>query len=308
MVTRAAVLALALALAAPAAADDDAAVAAHLRAASAHRAGLRYDAALAEVDRALAGGRASPAQVAALFRLAGELTAGLDRPTVAAAWFARWLALTPDGRLPDDASPKLADALAAARAGGVAALALSVERGADTLTVTVVDRLGLARAIRVTTAPDRPGVDGARGAALPWPRTRPAVVIALDEHGNQLVVRVVPAAPTPGARVALVRRWQPYAGAAAALAALGGVFAWRTAVAQDDFDALRAASGAHTFAELEAVRARGERAALVANLAFGAAGVAAVTAGIMAWQRPRATTLTLAPTGDGAAVTVTRRF
>ena len=118
----------------------------------------------------------------------------------------------------------------------------------------------------------------------------------------------VTAAPTPGARVALVRRWQPYAGAAAALAALGGVFAWRTAVAQDDFDALRADPTGHPLDVYEAVRARGERDALVANLGFAGAGAFAVVAAIVWWQRPQATSLAIEPSADGGAVTLRGQF
>lgn len=310
MVSRAALVVLALAAAPLAASADEAAVARHLTAAQQARAALRFDAALAEVAQALAAGDATPAQVAALYRLGGELAAGLDRPDEAAAWFARWLALTPDGALADGASPKLEAAVAAARAHG-APLALTARRDGDAVVVAITGGpAGLVRAVRVAAAPDARGVDGGVGQPLPWPRGQAAVAIALDEHGNRLTYAAVRAAggagPTP--RVPVYRRWQPYAGVAVALGLVGGVFAWRAAVAQDEFDALADDPQGHPLDVYEAVRARGERDALIANLGFAGAGAFAVAAAIVWWQRPHATTLTVAPAIDGGAVTLRGQF
>ncbi|MBL8622109.1 MAG: hypothetical protein JNK64_12425 [Myxococcales bacterium] len=314
MVSRGAWVIAALALAAGGAAADEAAVASHLAAAQRARAALRYDAALDEVARALAAGDATPAQVAALYRLGGELAAGLDRPDEAAAWFARWLTVEPAGALPAGASPKLAAALEAARAQA-SPLALTARRAGDAIVATVGATVGatagVVRAIRVAADPRARGVDGGVGQPLPWPRGQAAVVIALDEHGNHLAYAAVPVAARRGGgtpSTPLHRRWQPYAGVALGCGVLGGVFAWRTAVAQDEFDALRADPQGHPLDVYEAVRARGERNALIANLGFAGAGAFAVVAAIVWWQRPQATTLAIEPSADGGAVTLRGQF
>lgn len=313
MVSRGATVIAALALTAGGAAADEAAVASHLAAAQRARAALRYDAALDEVARALAAGDATPAQVAALYRLGGELAAGLDRPDEAAAWFARWLTIEPAGALPAGASPKLEAALAAARAQA-SPLALTARRDGDAIVATVGATVGatvrVVRAIRVAADPRARGVDGGLGQPLPWPRGQTAVVIALDEHGNHLAYAAVPAGGSRGATrsTPLHRRWQPYAGVALGCGVLGGVFAWRTAVAQDEFDALRADPQGHPLDVYEAVRARGERDALIANLGFAGAGAFAVAATIVWWQRPQATTLAIEPSADGGAVTLRGQF
>lgn len=309
MVSRAALVFVALVGTSAGVAADEATVASHLAAAQRARAALRYDDALDEVARALAAGDATPAQVAALYRLGGELAAGVDRPAEATAWFARWLALEPAGALAPGASPKLAAALAAARAQ-VAALALTARRDGDAIVVAITGGpAGLVRAVRVAAAPDAPGVDGGVGQALPWPRGQAAVAIALDEHGNRLTYAAV-AVVRGGARGAppLYRRWQPYAGVAVALGAVGGVFAWRTAVAQDEFDALGADPQGHPLDAYEAVRARGERDALIANLGFAGAGAFVVAAAIVWWQRPHATALAIEPSVDGGAVLLRGQF
>jgi hypothetical protein len=270
---------------------DDVAVAAALGRVRSERAALRYREALAAVDVALALGRASPSQLVELYRTAGELAAGLDEPTSAQRWFSRWLALVPDGRLPDDASPKLRAPLAAARAeAGGRALTVAATPAADgsvRVTASGAPR-DMVRAVRLRAADGAgPRAQGLPGAPLVPPAVAAGttlVAAALDEHGNELVVRPVEVRRTaPGtARRPLYARWSTYAAGTAALATTGAVFAWRTAVAQDEFDRLRADSGAHTFEELEAVRRRGERHALVANLALGAAAATAVVTVVLA--------------------------
>lgn len=313
MVKRGAAVIAALALSAGAGVADEAGVASHLAAAQRARAALRYDAALAEVGQALAAGDATPAQVAALYRLGGELAAGLDRPDEAAAWFARWLTVEPAGALAAGASPKLEAALAAARAQA-SPLALTARRDGDAIVATVgatADAtVRVVRAIRVAADPRARGVDGGLDQPLPWPRGQAAVVIALDEHGNHLAYAAVPAGGSRRATrsTPLHRRWQPYAGVALGCGVLGGVFAWRTAVAQDEFDALRADPQGHPLDVYEAVRARGERDALIANLGFAGAGAFAVVAAIVWWQRPHATTLAIEPSADGGAVTLRGQF
>lgn len=322
----------ALVLMAAVARADDASVASAIGRVRAERAALRYRDALAHVDAALAMGKASPAQLAELYRIAGELAAGLDEPTRAEHWFARWLALVPDAQLPADASPKVKAPLEAARASlDGAAIAIRVTPTAPAATVSIAvsgDPLRLVRSVRVrgpdarATAPS--GLPGAplsiaaiAGDAL--------VAAALDEHGNELVVLPFARPGTPvaggnagsgtgaGAGVGAITdtsrpiyaRWEAWAAGSAALAATGTVFAWRTQVAQDEFDRLRAESDLHTFAELEDVRARGERHALFANVAFGAAAATAVVTVVLAVRGSRVTPVV---TADHAGVALAGSF
>jgi hypothetical protein len=289
---------------------DDAGVAQAIGRVRTERAALKYRDALVQVDTALAIGKASPSQLAELYRMAGELAAGVDEPTRAEQWFARWLALVPDGRLPADASPKVKAPLEAARASlAGAAIAIRVTPTAPAATVSIAvsgDPLRLVRSVRVrgpdTAANAQGGLPGAslsiaaiEGDAL--------VAAALDEFGNELVV--VPFA-RPGTAVggngrsgtgtgtgregrAVYARWETWAAGTVALAATGAVFAWRTNVAQDEFDRLRVDSELHTFEELEEVRTRGERHALFANVAFGAAAATAVVTVVLVVRGNRVT-------------------
>ncbi len=291
---------------------DDAAVADAIARVRGERAALRYRDALAAVDAALALGRASPIQLVELYRTAGELAGGLDEPTSAQRWFARWLALVPAGRLPAGASPKLRAPLDAARAELAGrSLALTVTDSANgTVTIAIDgDVIGMVRAVRIRST-DGSGVtqQGLPGApmTLPSPAAGTALVAAaLDEHDNELLVRPIPPALATrrggfaAGDLPLYARWHPWAAGAVALTATGGGFAWRAGVAQDEFDRLRADSITHTFAELETVRRRGERHALVANLAFGAAAATAVVAVVLAVRggsAPEAARVVIGPT------------
>ena len=310
---------------------DDASVAGAIGRVRAERAALRYRDALAGVDAALALGKASPAQLAELYRMAGELAAGLDEPTRAEQWFARWLALVPDAQLPGDASPKVKAPLEAARAAlGGARLAITVTPTAPAATVAVAvsgDPLRMVRSVRVRGPEERGAWEGGLpGAPLSIAGIEGDALVAagLDEHGNELVVMPF-ARPGSGERDVgeigsgsgtgtgtgtgtgrpLRGRWQTWAGVTVAFAAAGGVFAWRTDVAQDEFDRLRAESDQHTFAELEDVRARGERHALLANVAFGAAAATAVVTVVLAVRGHRVTPVVAA---DHAGVALAGSF
>jgi hypothetical protein len=313
-------MALAMVLLAGVAHADDASVNAAIGRVRAERAALRYRDALAQIDQALAVGKASPAQLAELYRMAGELAAGLDEPSRAEQWFARWLALVPDARLPADASPKVKAPLDAARTSlGGAALAIAVTPTAPAATVSVAvsgDPLRLVRSVRVRDPDNVAGQGGLPGASLSIAGIAgdALVAAALDEYGNELVV--VPFA-RPGTALArgggnggtgagaattsdtprpIYARWEAWSAGTVALAATGAVFAWRTDVAQDEFDRMRAESDMHTFTELEAVRTRGERHAFVANVAFGAAAASAVVTVVFAVRgRGRHLTAVVAP-------------
>ncbi|HUQ01995.1 MAG TPA: hypothetical protein VM261_05830 [Kofleriaceae bacterium] len=339
---------------------DDAGVASAIARVRADRAALRYRDALTQIDRTLALGKASPAQLAELYRMAGELAAGVDEPTRAEQWFARWLALVPDARLPADASPKVKAPLEAARTAlAGAALAIRVTPTAPAATVAIAvagDPLRLVRSVRVRAAGSdgKTGGNGGSGGDAPAESGLPGapisiatiegdalVAAALDEYGNELVVLpfsrpgTAGTAGTAGAVGAaggnaadgtgtgassgtgtgtggtgnrpIHARWEAWAAGTVVLAAGGAVFAWRTDVAQSEFDRLRGESDLHTFDELEDVRTRGERHALLANVAFGAAAATAVVTVVLVVRGSR---VTAAPTvgADHAGVALAGSF
>jgi hypothetical protein len=235
--------------------------------------------------------------MAELYRFAGELAAGLDEPSTARRWFAHWLALEPGARLAEDASPKLRDPLEAARVAMAGrSIAMRVARDGESVRVTIDDDvLGLVRKVRVGAAEGVPGASFALDEARVDRRHvtdqgRPVeafvpveVVVGLDEFGNVLVEGRVPAGArtSSGAHARPIHaRWQTWAIATGALAATGGVFAWRTSVAQDEFDRLK--NEGATFGETETARKRGERHALTTNVAFGAAAATAVVSVVLA--------------------------
>lgn len=272
---------------------QDAGIAAAVEKARAHRSALRYRDALDEIERAMRLGKAGPAEMAELYKLAGELAGGLDEPSTARRWFAHWLSLEPGARLAEDASPKVRDPLGAARVAMAGRrIAMRIVREGASVKVTIDDDvLGLVRKVRVGAAEGVPGatfaLDEARADRSPVTDQGEAsmpidVVVGLDEYGNVLVEGRVPPAPaSAGAQARPIHaRWQTWAIATGALAATGGVFAWRTTVAQDEFDRLK--NNGATFGETESVRKRGERHALTANVAFGAAAATAVVSVVLA--------------------------
>ena len=137
----------------------------------------------------------------------------------------------------------------------------------------------------------------------------------LDEFRNRLLelprAAIAPfAEPVTGgdpvfapAEPPLHRRPLVWVAPAAVAAGLGLGFGLAARRADADVDAIVANSGMHFFDDLARARDRRDRNALVANLAFAAAGAFAVTAAVMYALRPapvRATTVVA--TGAGLAV------
>jgi hypothetical protein len=269
-----------------------------LAAALRFKAALEWDRALASAERALADGDADPARVIALHELAGELAAGLDRDDVAIEHFAEALALAPDAALAPGTSPKIAARFDAARTG-LAGEALRVHVEADPAGAAVVvddDPRAMIAAVRVRyqTARGVPGELVARGTGrviVPVPRDARAVELAVvDAHGNALWIGAPIAAAAPRAEPehawGATTAWGIAAGGALALSAFA---AWRTSVAQDQWNALRADDGHHDYSELAAVETRGRRWALAADVALGAAaatGAIAIVVAIREARRP----------------------
>jgi hypothetical protein len=94
---------------------------------------------------------------------------------------------------------------------------------------------------------------------------------------------------------------------AVAAGGVGGYFAWQLGKTEDDLAALNATSGQHSFDEALDLTERGDRQALIANIGFGVAGVAAVAAVLTLVLEPTGT-VEVAPTAGGATATAIVRF
>jgi hypothetical protein len=253
---RLAAIVLVLCVAGSARADDDLAEAIRLEAA------LEYDQALAVVTRILErGATTDPAQVAELHFYAGRLAAGLDRADLARDHFARALELRPDLALPPGTSPKLTAPFEAARA---TTQPLRVHVTAQQVVVDA-DPLGLVARTEITGSDAR----------------------ALDTRGNVVWHGVVAAAPLPPPppppatpTTSFAARWTTWAGVSGVALVVGGLCAWRFQVAQDDWNTL-SQDGMHDYTQLHAIETRGEHWGIAADVGFGVAAAAGVTAVIL---------------------------
>ena len=265
-------IALVLCVTASARADDDLAEAIRLEAA------LEYDQALSVVTRILDRGTTTdPAQVAELHFYAGRLAAGLDRADVARDHFARALALRPDLALPAGTSPKLTAPLEAARAASVPLRVHATRDGARIVLVADADPLGLVAGI---------ALDGVRriGLSIDAPPSAREVA-ALDAHGNVLWRGETPAPfapppPPPAPSPSFAARWTTWAAVSGAALVVGGLCAWRFQVAQDDWNTF-SQDGRHDYTQLHAIETRGEHWGLAADVGFGVAAAAGITATIL---------------------------
>ncbi len=275
---------------------------------------LEYDKALAIVDAAIAHGGADPAQLAELHRLAGELTAGLDRRAEAEDHFARALALRPAFALPPGTSPKLTAPFDAARARGPALRVHATSDNGVIAVVADVDPLGLVVGIAVRII-DAGGQHGeviartARSVALAAGTTA-IEIAALDASGNRVwlgaLPRDFPRPEVPVVEPSLLARPLPWAVATVALAAAGGVLAWKTSSLQSQWNA--ANDGMHDFSQLTALESRGKDYAIAADVAFGLTAVAAAATIVVYLRAPSHDTTRATVLVSPGAIGVSARF
>ncbi len=288
------------------------------------KAALRYREGLAVLDRALRLGRSGPPELIAIHRLAGELAAGVDDPAAATAHFRRLLALAPATTLPPGTSPKLTGPFDAAAAD---------IRARGPLRVRFVDHRGGRRRLEIIIDGDPAGQVAAarlevRTPPLAGPRALHAeptagrvdfplpagtlhlVARVVDRHGNTLAERAIqdPASAShPGGAAPLYARWWPWA-AASVLLAGGATWAGLEALdAQSQLDDIAGSQGTTSWDQTRAIERRGRRAALLANLSFGAAAATAVLSTYLL-VRERRTSAVITTTGDTVAVSFTARF
>jgi hypothetical protein len=300
--------------------------------------GVRYERASVALEQALRAGDAGPSAVAEIHLLRGRVAAALGRTAEAEEHFCRLLAIEPRARLPIGVSPKLARPFAAAqdsmrRRGHLRVRHEATGGEAPMVVVTIAsDPLGMvARArlrFRTSTGIEQSLEATGRGRiVLPLPRA-PRVELsgaALDAHGNRLVEfgptvlgeRLEPALAAPPAAAAppserpapsrsfVASPWL-WGGAAAAFAVTGMGLGLAARHAQGDLDALNAQSQDHSYSDAHRLQERGERYALLTNVAFAVAGACAVVTTILLIRdlrgRAERRRAAFAPTPGGATL------
>ena len=317
-----ALVAVALAAAAPARAD-----AVLLDQAQQAIDDIDYATARTLATKALAEGALGRADLERAYRLLGESAAALGDATAAREHFTRWLVLRPDAALAPGASPKLTGPFARAQAaatqlGGFTADA-TLSRTADRITVEVTgaDPLAMVAGLRVKVGDATEVSVTERRAVLPATADATVMVALVDRAGDELVRRefvgaAPDAAPTldapPRAPVAAparagsrrwptLVRWPTWAGVSLVAAGVGGYFAWQMGQTEDELAVLNAASDQHSFDDALALRDRGQRQALFANIGFGVAGAAALAAVLTLALEPDAA-VEVNPAPSGATV------
>jgi hypothetical protein len=249
-----------------------------------------FEAARKHAEAAIAGGDLSAGQLVRAYRLLGEINGALDQEDAARDAFLRWILLDDAAALPSGMSPKITVPFTAAKKEAAdlgrfeVAPQLRRRPGLVVVDVTRSDPLHLIAKLEVNGREgDHAEIPAEDGEAVR------VEVVAFDARGNQLAkveataeARAVaePEPPRPGRKHKVPRllRWPTWAGVAVVAGGAGGFFAWRVGQAQDDLDALNASSSAHSFDEATAIQDRGERDALIANVAIATAGVAVAAA------------------------------
>ena len=328
-------LALLLAAAAPALADDSAAL---LDQAQQAIDDIDYETARRLAAQAIDGGKLEGKALHRAYRLAGESAAALGDTKSAKEHFLRWIVLDPKAELPAGSSPKIGMPFSEARAEaeklGRFSVDVAVNRqkdkveivlsAHDPLTMVAGMRLQLGDASVVAVTGTRAVLPAADAATVE------VAVAVVDARGNELSRRTVtggaattggdttpprgggdvvtPAQPTHRGGWPTIVRWPVWTGLAVVAAGAGGFFAYQVGQTEDELAALNAASDMHSFDEAEAVRDRGERQALFANIGFGVAGAAALAAVLAFALEPDRVEILPAPTAGGATIGASIRF
>lgn len=273
---------------------------------------LEYRAAYDALDEALEAGTNTRAEMIEIYRLRGEVAASLGNTDDAVRAFESLLALDPDARLADGVSPKIGKPFATARrkAADRGALALDCEITAHDPTTVVVtarqNQLGLAVTGILGDDDDAAGKRLTRGRATieASEGTEPTTVGLADAAGNHLATSSVfdckdtssvildepKPEPKPDSGGSILGHWALWGGVAVALGATGTYFGLETRSDVDELNEMYANSGEYQYADVQAVEDRAHRNALYANIAFGAAGAAAIASGVLWLTRD---------TGDG---------
>ena len=270
------------------------------------------------------------------YRLAGEVAAALGDEVVARDHFTRWILLDPSASLRPGVSPKINGPFNAARGEvdrlGRMDIDVRVAREADRIKVSLASRdpLKMIGGLRVRLGDaSEVGIDGTT-AVLPAadPKGIDVAVAVVDRKGNVLLRvdvagrggdgggRVTPAGPTipAGPRSRTVHsipaplRWPTWAGLAVLAGGAGGYFLYRVGQAEDELAALNADSNEHTFDEALVIQERGDRDAMLANIALGVGGAAALAAILTLVLDDTKVEVLPAPTGASVGASAALRF
>lgn len=317
------VLALVVAFGAPASANP------HLDRAKELEEGLEYAAALDELREAVVYGGNTRQELLEIYWLTGEVAGGLGDEDTAYNAFRRLVAIDGTYELPAGTSPKIAvpyrravDSLAS---GELIRVSTSFRDGTIEI-VVVSDPIGMVAGARALFeaggVPTDSYADGASlvRIGLPAGATQISVEI-VDKHDNVLVVSHPdtgesqrPYQPTPmplpaSPSTPIYARWWLWGGVSAGSAAIGVAFGLATNAAQDDLADAKANSETVRYDEIESIVSRGRRNALITNISFGVAGVAAAVAVWAFATRGGDSGVGLAPTADGGlTMTAIGRF
>jgi hypothetical protein len=286
-----------------------------------------------------------------IYRLSGEVAAAFLSQSEAEEQFRRMLAIDPRADVAVNEVPLVAEPYDAARSFVTrenAAIHVDVGRAGSAVTLKIVaDALGMVSSVRLLyrerrgiSHRDRP-LNGGDEVTIEVPNQLRATasVTVVDRFGNQLM-DPVPAAPPPpdlevaqaassddaptsavvmddeapssGARRSLLGRWYTWGALSVASGATAAYFGGRARTRWAELDTVIDDSTTHTFAEAQALEQRGQRDALVSNIALGAAVTTAVisVALIVRGRRGSQPTQRLVPvaTRDGAGVAIGGRF
>lgn len=308
-------------------------------------AALKYEQAMHALEKALFSGKNSSEDMRTIYRMLGEIHAALGRLDQSQRHFRSLLALEPTAELARGVSPKIQQPFKAAAdfmsSRGKLEVRCSADDAAPGVALEVVsDPLEMVAGARVVYrlqdgTEQTLEASGSGSHTIRVPVTEPVSLVcaAIDEHGNRLVeigswsepltltpppppqgesitsVRSGPAAPRP-----LYARWYVWGTAAVLAGGAGGFFGWQASQDEDELDRLNENSADYDFSRAEKVEQRGERNALIANVAFGAAGAFAIAAVVSLVLEPDApvteTTTSLAPlpVSEGAGVSLSFTF
>jgi len=265
---------------------------------------VRYDDARGLLVEALEAGTNRPDELREIYQLSAATAMVLGQRDLAEQYYRRVLELDPDARLPADASPKLRQPFVAAQAFMAAHRRLgarAARRGHGIEVTVVADPLGMVAAVTaIVDGEPLPAVAVTGAPVVLRPHGRVERVVLLDEHGNTLRVIAAPgdgpaSGPVSGADPAerpaapdppFLRRWTTWAIPAAVFTGTGVAFLVGAERAKGRLDDILASSGTHFFDEAEQERKRWKDDALIADIAFAAAGAFTVTAIVMAVTRP----------------------
>ncbi|ACY18937.1 hypothetical protein [Haliangium ochraceum] len=262
---------------------------------------LEYERALKLLEKALASGDNDPAATREIHRALGEVQASLGRRAEAEVHFRQLLALDADADIGEGISPKIRIPFDAAQeylaTRGQVELRCDGDAAENQVAVRVDnDPVDIVAGARVFyRAADDPAGEpqmieergrGSQRLTLPSAGGVEFTCAAIDEYGNRLLeigsweqpLRMQESAPVvvseeTGSSTPIYGRWWLWGSAAVVAGGVGGYFGYQVSQDQAELDELNQNSAEHDFAEAEAVAERGERNALIANIAIGAAGV-----------------------------------